>query len=293
MLLLDRPRWPAHGTLFAHLVSDTSLAELHRFARGAGLQLRAFDHDHYDVSAADHARLVGLGAALVAEKELVRRLRSSGLRVRPRERTPSPRAVRPWLAGHWDRLLPGTASIGEELLHRWNEPHRRYHDLRHLAQTLRAIDDLDPDSGPLPRLALWFHDAVYRGRAGADEEASAELAAGLLAPILPAAEVAEVARLVLATEHHRPEDPSAAAVSDADLSVLALPAARYQVYVRDVREEYRRIDDATFTTGRLAVVEDLRGRESLFSTPLGRTWHQRALANLDEEREYWRMPLLT
>jgi len=28
MILVDRPRWPAHGTRFAHLVSDTSFEEL-------------------------------------------------------------------------------------------------------------------------------------------------------------------------------------------------------------------------------------------------------------------------
>ncbi len=32
-VLLDPARWPAHGTLWSHLVSDTSLAELHRLAQ--------------------------------------------------------------------------------------------------------------------------------------------------------------------------------------------------------------------------------------------------------------------
>jgi predicted metal-dependent HD superfamily phosphohydrolase len=49
-------------------------------------------------------------------------------------------------------------------------------------------------------LAAWFHDAVYRGIAGQDEEESARLAEDRLeAAGLPEAEVAEVARLVRLT----------------------------------------------------------------------------------------------
>ncbi|BAS15851.1 hypothetical protein AHiyo8_41540 [Arthrobacter sp. Hiyo8] len=33
---VDPPLWPAHGTVFSHLVSDTSLEELHAFAEAAG-----------------------------------------------------------------------------------------------------------------------------------------------------------------------------------------------------------------------------------------------------------------
>ena len=32
MILVDQPIWPAHGRHFAHLVSDESFVELHRFA---------------------------------------------------------------------------------------------------------------------------------------------------------------------------------------------------------------------------------------------------------------------
>ena len=34
-VLIDPPAWPAHGTVFSHLVSDASLEELHAFARAA------------------------------------------------------------------------------------------------------------------------------------------------------------------------------------------------------------------------------------------------------------------
>lgn len=85
-MLLDPPLWPRHGTLWGHLVSDTSLTELHDFAAAAGIPRRAFDLDHYDVPTERYEELVAQGATLVDSRQLVRRLRASGLRVPARDR---------------------------------------------------------------------------------------------------------------------------------------------------------------------------------------------------------------
>lgn len=85
MILIDAPIWQAHGTVFAHLVSDTSYAELHDFAARVGLPARAFDGDHYDVPEHRHGQCVAAGATLAPGAELVRRLNASGLRLRKRK----------------------------------------------------------------------------------------------------------------------------------------------------------------------------------------------------------------
>lgn len=85
-ILIDDPQWPAHGRLWAHVVSDSTLAELHAFAEATGIPRRAFDLDHYDVPAEQHARLIEAGAQHVGGRELVRRLRASGLRITARQR---------------------------------------------------------------------------------------------------------------------------------------------------------------------------------------------------------------
>jgi hypothetical protein len=85
-VLIDPPLWPAHGTLWSHLVSDTAIDELHRFARAAGVPARSFDLDHYDVPQSEHERLVAAGAVAVSAHELTRRLIASGLRVRAKDR---------------------------------------------------------------------------------------------------------------------------------------------------------------------------------------------------------------
>jgi hypothetical protein len=60
--------------------------ELHEFAEQVGLQRRAFDLDHYDVPVRRYDDLVAAGAAPVSNRELVKRLQASGLRVSQRER---------------------------------------------------------------------------------------------------------------------------------------------------------------------------------------------------------------
>jgi len=85
-VLIDQPIWPAHDTLWAHLVSDKSLEELHAFAQAAGIPRRGFDHDHYDVPEHKYDELVAQGAVPVGVREMVTRLRNSGLRVTQREK---------------------------------------------------------------------------------------------------------------------------------------------------------------------------------------------------------------
>jgi hypothetical protein len=85
-VLIDPPLWPRHGRVWGHMVSDRSLEELHELAHAAGIPERGFDLDHYDVPSEMYGELERLGAVLVDSRELVRRLRASGLRVTAAQR---------------------------------------------------------------------------------------------------------------------------------------------------------------------------------------------------------------
>ena len=291
MILIDPAVWPAHGTVFSHLVSDASLTELHAFAKAADLPSRAFDHDHYDVPLERYADLVVRGALEVPASVLIRRLTASGLRVRTPQRTPKRRQALKTVDDSWAALLPEHAALGRELVERWSEDHRHYHDVRHLHQVLVSLDSLH-NHAEVPRtvrLAAWFHDAVYQGRPD-DEENSAQLAESLLGRILPPADVDEVARLVRLTTGHspHPDDVPGAQLVDADLSILGTNPGRYHVYVRDVRADYAHLDDDLWRVGRVQVLDHLLGLEPLFHTDLGRReWAPQAAVNLAAERERW------
>lgn len=85
-VLVDPPRWPAHGRLWSHLVSDASIDELHAFAARLGIPDRAFDEDHYDIPQERYDEAVRAGALPVEGRELIRRLIASGLRIPARDR---------------------------------------------------------------------------------------------------------------------------------------------------------------------------------------------------------------
>ena len=187
------------------------------------------------------------------------------------------------LAERWP--LRGLYDVRDELLLAWDRT--GYHDLRHLTEVLDRLDELDRAGAHFDRvpvvLAAWFHDAIYDARPEA-EERSALLASASL-PDPPAA---EVARLVRMTAHHQafPDDLNAAALSDADLGILAAGPRRYEEYTRDVRTEHAHVSDADFRAGRAAVLDDLLAGPSLFRTPQGHgLWEERARANVRAEVE--------
>jgi hypothetical protein len=89
MLLVDSAVWPgkgrAAGRLWAHLVSDVSLDELHGFAERLGIPGRAFERDHYDIPAHLVPVAISLGARQVSSRDVVRALIRAGLRRRKHE----------------------------------------------------------------------------------------------------------------------------------------------------------------------------------------------------------------
>lgn len=85
-ILIDEARWWHRGEKWCHLVSDVSYGELHDFADLVGIPRRGFQGDHYDIPASYRAQMIAAGAQEVESRELLRRLRSAGLRLSPSER---------------------------------------------------------------------------------------------------------------------------------------------------------------------------------------------------------------
>ncbi|GII65519.1 hypothetical protein Skr01_56040 [Sphaerisporangium krabiense] len=195
------------------------------------------------------------------------------------------------LPAAWRALAGDSAAsqaVGAELAARWAEPHRRYHTPAHLRAVLAATEPLAGHARDLVavRLAAWFHDAVYEGRPGWDEERSAQLASSRLARLGGglARRAGEVARLVRLTAGHGPEpgDRDGEVLCDADLAVLASPG--YDAYARAVREEYRHVPEEAFRTGRACVLAGLLAMPALYRTaPAREMWEKTARANVRAE----------
>lgn len=306
-IFIDPPVWPAHGTVFSHLISDTSLAELHDFAAKTGISPRAFDADHYDVPAYRYEGLVRAGAREVSGSQLTRILIDSGLRVPLRER---PNKIRPRLMRAWDSLLPGHTALGEDLLERYEQPHRKYHTSVHLSEMLTALKTLyEQHHTATPRavlLAAWFHDAVYEANPGEDEAASADLARTTLTPLastgsLTNREVTAIAHLIELTASHQLADgieeytsgaltrADAAFFLDADLAILAADSPRYTRYVAGVRAEYAHYAPDAFTRGRAAILQGFLNRTAIYASDTAHLlWDAPARLNLRTELEGYR-----
>jgi predicted metal-dependent HD superfamily phosphohydrolase len=202
---------------------------------------------------------------------------------------------------HLGDLAPGVPqaeleAAGLDLLDRYAEPHRAYHDVTHLAEVLAAVELLAEHADDLPVVvaAAWWHDAVYDVTAGAgrNEEASARLAertltgwtaAGHAVDTGRAARVGDLVRMT--AEHDAPAgDRDAEVLSDADLAVLAADPDRYARYAADVCREYEHVPEAAFAAGRAAVLRGLLAHDRLYRTAQGQArWEDRARANLARE----------
>ena len=104
-LLIDPPNAHGHGRVWSHLASDTSYAELHRFAQSLGIPQRGFDRDHYDIPAERYDAVVAAGAVPVSSRELIARLLAAGLRRRKASTLAPKKAGRSLIRA--GRLRPG------------------------------------------------------------------------------------------------------------------------------------------------------------------------------------------
>jgi predicted metal-dependent HD superfamily phosphohydrolase len=191
------------------------------------------------------------------------------------------------LPQHWP--LADATGLRDELQAAYDDPGRRYHDGRHLAEVLARLDELREagtayDQLPVT-LAAWFHDCVYDGERDSEERSAVRAETGLEG-LVDEGVVSEVARLVRLTEMHRPEDDDAngCALSDADLAILAAGPERYTEYRGAVREEYGHLDEQDFRRGRTQVLQRLLDKDTIFHTAYARdAWEAIARANLEAE----------
>ena len=173
-----------------------------------------------------------------------------------------------------------------ELGRRWTEPHRRHHTIDHLREVLDSLNALAADGfafdHEVVRRAAWFHDAIYDVHRDDNEERSAELARQMIAGAIGE----RVAQLVLVTKAHHPdpEDHDAAALCDADLSILGSSQDRYRKYADDIRQEYEHVPEPTYRSTRAAVLIDLLRNPCLYTSTQGQDrWEATARANVGAE----------
>ncbi len=174
--------------------------------------------------------------------------------------------LRPCALRHEARLR----QIGADLLARYAESARVYHNTDHLADCLDTFDA----ARRLARqptavvLAIWLHDVIYDPRRSDNEAQSAAYARRILTGVgCPADVIDPVACLIDATRHvGPPPGGDAALLRDIDLAVFGRPEPAYRRYAQQIRAEYAWVEASVYREERSRVLRRFLERPSLYET---------------------------
>lgn len=195
----------------------------------------------------------------------------------------------------WDMLsyqlsIPKANSrkILEEVIEKYTEPHRSYHNLSHIYSLLMMAEEYyDFIENPiLFELSIWFHDLIYDPSRNDNEEKSAERAIELLSPFLADSFLENLKQMILSTIKHSPilKDNDNELFLDLDMSVLASEPKIYHQYTSAIRKEFSIFSDEIYHLGRKSVLEKFIKGESIFLTPFFKeNFEKQAVENIQNE----------
>jgi predicted metal-dependent HD superfamily phosphohydrolase len=158
----------------------------------------------------------------------------------------------------------------DELVGRYLEPHRYYHNLNHVRQSLDAFDRIVHNlADPFAiEVAIWFHDVVYEPKGAKNEARSAEYASDFLSPTnLSPIVISEIDHLIRLTR--QPADPSTEDekyLIDIDLSTLGAGREQYERYEAMIRKEYADVPDQLYKEGRRALLSTFLNGGHIYRT---------------------------
>ena len=176
-------------------------------------------------------------------------------------------------AALWRRCVgaqasPSPAEVYRQLCGLLGAPHRAFHNLDHIRDCLRRVDEVAPllADRDAVELALWFHDAVYRPGDPSNERRSAELFLALSPGARPVFR-RRVCALVLTTRHVSPPRGSDRCFID-DIDLVGFGAS-WEEFMRQgalLRDEFFEQTDADYHRGQVQFLHMLQRRPVFFAT---------------------------
>lgn len=153
-----------------------------------------------------------------------------------------------------------------ELEAAYQEPHRAYHNMNHIAELLGWFDTVADDIGwqnpSRVYAAILFHDAIYVPGAKDNEKRSADWArrAGF------DEDVAALIEMTADHGKHADVTDDAALFLDCDMAILGAPPAAFDAYNAAIAAEYSHVPPDAFATGRRAFLQSLASKPRIFLT---------------------------
>jgi predicted metal-dependent HD superfamily phosphohydrolase len=191
---------------------------------------------------------------------------------------------RAWGAPAWssDKLPPCVDDAFAILVKMYQEKHRAYHTLEHIASCLQILRTAWPNENARPdwytevELALWFHDVVYDSRRHDNEDRSARFLIGVGGLLgLPNQLVESAASNIRATTH-KPEHAGIGFdgkppinqqwVLDIDLASLGFSPDQADKHSAQIRKEYVWVPDDVYRPRRKAILQGFLARPRIYYT---------------------------
>jgi len=199
-----------------------------------------------------------------------------------------------YLLKRWQNLIhnftdaENASDIGENIIARYNESHRFYHNIEHLSTVLKQIDFAKGNIGisayciNVIELALWYHDAIYDPKANDNEEKSADLFIKDARQMrINENVIINVSRLILVTKNHfLAKSLDEQIIADCDLSPLGHNKEYFENSNKNLLKEYPDVPEIE----RIKFLQSLIEHESIFHTFLfRREFEDRAISNIKDK----------
>ena len=158
-----------------------------------------------------------------------------------------------------------------ELINKYNEPHRHYHNLDHILyclDKLKEVHGIEYDDIAL-RFGIWYHDSVYNIDDNKNEEKSAEFAEKHLLQIMsPCSLIENVKAIILVTKHFQASQLfqlECKLIVDIDLSSFG-DRPEFQHGCELIRKEYADIDEKVYLRERIKILFNFVTRPNIYLT---------------------------
>lgn len=158
----------------------------------------------------------------------------------------------------------------DELFRHYSSDNRQYHNLSHIIKLLNLFEEFkfNLQHEDVVFFAIWFHDAIYSTWRDDNEEKSAFWAAEVLKETsMPLVNIEKVIQYITATKtHDSNNEMDLNFFLDFDLTILGADDTIYDVYTRQIREEFSLMPSFLYKRGRRKVLNALLDRPQIYKT---------------------------
>lgn len=163
---------------------------------------------------------------------------------------------------------------------------RKYHNLTHLENMLSLYNLYKDELNHCDEIeyAIFYHDIIYKVTRKDNELESAKLAIKLL-PEFAKIDTKLIFEMICATQtHEHQEKMDINWLLDFDLQILAAPWEDYEVYYKQIRQEYKIYPNMLYNPGRKKALHHFLERDFIFQTDAFRAAYEaKARENIKKE----------